>query len=150
MLHAEGSDCCLGNASRCCPDAPTGPGPRGLLWSVGTADSGEDRSDKYARNKAPFVSMDMQGYSFSCRRSLARIAAVLGEHDTAARWAAAAVELAAATKAGLWRDELHAMFDIDDAGDWVTTLMCVSFDLAARLVIHCHPLPQNDAVPSSS
>ena len=119
------STCCLANASACCPHSGHAKGrttTSDLLWSVGTGDSGEDASDKYVNNTAPFVTMDMQGYSFDCRQALARIATLLGETAAATKWSTAAAELAAKTTAALWVDEQHAMFDLDVRGRRVTTL----------------------------
>jgi hypothetical protein len=117
------STCCLDNASKCCPHSPVGPGPAGLLWSMGYQDSGEDGSDKYRNNTPPFVTMDMQGYSYDARRALARIATLRGDTAAAARWKAAAVGLAATAKLSLWRASRHAMFDRDYHGEWVSTLV---------------------------
>eukprot|EP00947_MAST-08B_sp_MAST-8B-sp1_P000729 g729.t1 len=85
-----------------CP-ATRSPGPanaRGVLWAVGTrggstGDTGEDSSTKYCRKVPParggspppsdcdtvpgVLSMDMMGYSHDLRRSLARIASILGD-----------------------------------------------------------------------
>ena len=66
------------NAS-CCPSTSS-VGSGNWLWSSGVVDTGEDGSDKFALNaKGPIQSMDMLGYSISTRRSLARIAALLGD-----------------------------------------------------------------------
>lgn len=68
------------NAS-CCPSTPS-PGSGDWLWSSGVVDTGEDGSDKFALNaKGAIQSMDMLGYSISARRSLARIARLLGDTE---------------------------------------------------------------------
>ena len=65
----------------CCPRTPS-PGSGRWLWSSGVVDTGEDGSDKFALNaKGPIQSMDMLGYSISARRSLARIAGLLGDKN---------------------------------------------------------------------
>ena len=124
---ADASTCCYHNASnsRCCPAAPASAG-LGLLWSPSYKDTGEDNSDKYRMNEAPFQVMDLMGYSHDCARALARIARLLSDPANATRWSRRAEAVASAVKAGLWREELHAMFDRDSAGQWVTTLV-VSF-----------------------
>ena len=121
---ADASTCCYHNASnsRCCPAAPASAG-LGLLWSPSYKDTGEDNSDKYRMNKAPFQVMDLMGYSHDCARALARIARLLSDPTNATRWSRRADAVASAVKAGLWREELHAMFDRDSAGQWVTTLV---------------------------
>ena len=121
---ADASTCCYHNASnsRCCPAAPASAG-LGLLWSPSYKDTGEDNSDKYRMNKAPFQAMDLMGYSHDCARALARIARLLSDPANATRWSQRADAVASAVKAGLWREELHAMFDRDSAGQWVTTLV---------------------------
>lgn len=106
-----------------CPPTPSAGSQRGLLWSAGAADSGEDGTDKFANASGPFQSMDMMGYSHDCRRSLARIATALGEPPAVvAGWEAAAAHVRNATIAGLWRPEAAAMFYRDASDDWVPTL----------------------------
>ena len=97
----------------------------GVLWLSGTADTGEDNSDKYAGATGPFESMDMMGYAHDAQRALARIAAITGDGAAEARWAARMAATAASLKARLWREELGAAFDRerDGAQDFVTTLV---------------------------
>jgi hypothetical protein len=119
------STCCYHNASqpRCCPATTRTAAGLGLLWSPSFADTGEDRSDKYVDNTAPFQTMDLMGYSHDCARALARIARLLSDPVNATRWTERAAAVAAAVKAGLWRAENHAMYDRDSNGEWVTTLV---------------------------
>ena len=103
---------------------------RGVLWLNGTADTGEDGSDKYRSTPAnplapPFESMDMMAYAHDAQRALARIAAAQGDAAGARHWAARMAATAAALKARLWRAELGACFDRerDGAGAFVSTLL---------------------------
>lgn len=102
----------------------------GVLWLTGTADSGEDNSDKYRpipgnAVSPPFESMDMTAYAHDAERTLARIARLAGDAPAAQRWDAAAAATAAAFKARLWREELGAAFDRerDGAQAFVSTLL---------------------------
>ena len=102
----------------------------GVPWLEGTADTGEDNSDRFACLPTncvppPYESMDMAGYAHDAQRALARIAALQGDAPGAAAWAARAAATAAALKARLWRAELGAAFDRgrDGAGDFVTALV---------------------------
>ena len=95
-----------------------------FLWSTGDTDTGEDGTDKFSANsKGPIQSMDMLGYSVSTRRSLARIASLLGDAAGKADWETKAAAVAATLEATLWRAEEKACFDKDVAGAWVTTLV---------------------------
>ena len=56
----------------------------GVLWLEGTADTGEDGSDKYKSLPSnplspPFESMDMMGYAYDAQKALARIAGIQGD-----------------------------------------------------------------------
>ena len=56
----------------------------GVLWLEDTADTGEDRSDKYKSLPSnpltpPFENMDMMGYAYDAQRALARIATIEGD-----------------------------------------------------------------------
>ena len=102
----------------------------GVLWLPGTADTGEDNSDKYSplpgdEIAPPFESMDMMGYAHDAERALARIARIAGDAAGAAQWDARAAATAAALKANLWREELGACFDRqrDNGRGFVTTLL---------------------------
>jgi hypothetical protein len=119
-----------------CPPMPSDDSPgnsRGLLWSVGSGlgfgqhgsdgDSGEDGTDKYINNTGPIQKMDMMGYSFDLRRSLARIAALLGNDTAANHWSRAAALVQKRTIANLWRPDHSAMYDRDATDSWVTTLV---------------------------
>lgn len=66
--------------------------------------------------------MDMMAYSHDNRRSLARIAELLGDRSGARKWRAAAQAIANAATVNLWCEELNAMFDRDALDQWVTTL----------------------------
>ena len=105
-----------------CPAIPSAGNHRGLLWSLGAGDSGEDGSQKYANNTLPIQSMDMMAYSHDNRRSLARIARLLGDGQREQKWLSAAEDVARVTTKNLWREELGAMFDRDAKDQWVTTL----------------------------
>lgn len=109
------------NAS-CCPPTPS-PGSGEFLWSTGDTDTGEDGTDKYSSNKVPIQSMDMLGYSISTRRSLARIASLLGDAAAEAEWTAKAAVVTRTLATTLWRSEEKACFDKDVNGAWVTTLV---------------------------
>lgn len=119
-----------------CPQSPSSNSSgnnRGMLWSIGSGfgygrhgdagDTGEDGTDKYINNTGPIQSMDMMGYSYNMRASLARIATLLGDGESAKRWDAAAGHVAALTAANLWREEQGAMYDRDVTDAWVTTLV---------------------------
>lgn len=119
-----------------CPAVPSDDSPgnrRGLLWSVGSGlgygqhgsdgDSGEDGSDKYINNTGPIQKMDMMGYSYDLRRSLARIAALLGNTTAASQWTSAAMLVQQRTITNLWRPDHSAMYDRDATDSWVTTLV---------------------------
>ena len=119
-----------------CPAVPSDDSPgnrRGLLWSVGSGlgfgqhgsdgDSGEDGTDKYINNTGPIQKMDMMGYSYDLRRSLARIAALLGNATAASHWSSSAALVQQRTIAGLWRPDHSAMYDRDATDAWVTTLV---------------------------
>lgn len=102
----------------------------GVPWLNGTADTGEDNSDKFSCLPAncvppPYESMDMAGYAHDAQRALARIASLQGDAAGAAAWTARASATAAALKARLWRAELGAAFDRgrDGAGEFVSTLV---------------------------
>ena len=119
-----------------CPAVPSDESPgnrRGLLWSVGSGlgfgqhgsdgDSGEDGTDKYINNTGPIQKMDMMGYSYDLRRSLARIATLLGNATAAWHWTSAATLVQQRTIANLWRPDHSAMYDRDATDSWVTTLV---------------------------
>jgi hypothetical protein len=108
--------------SSSCPIHPSPGNHRGLLWSLGAGDSGEDGSQKYRDNTIPIQSMDMMGYSYDIRRSLARISRLLDQPEREGQWLQAAQHVAALTSANLWREELGAMFERDVRDRWVTTL----------------------------
>jgi hypothetical protein len=102
----------------------------GVLWLAGTADTGEDNSDKYRPLPGnalapPFESMDMMAYAHDAERALARIARLAGDAPAAQRWDARAAATAAALKARLWRDDLGAAFDRerDGAQAFVSSLL---------------------------
>jgi hypothetical protein len=122
-----------------CPSNPSAGAAnrRHLLWSVGIADSGEDGSVKFCRKQTstnnlqtlawtdcdgPFLTMDMAGYSFDLRRSIARINLLQGNTSAHQQWTAAAASVAAAAKVSLWRPELSAMFSRNADDSWVTSL----------------------------
>ena len=78
------SGCCQGDSAR----TPH----RGLLWTIGVGDSGEDSSTRFcvvANSTAyapciqgysfPIMSMGVSSYSYACRASRARIARLLGD-----------------------------------------------------------------------
>ena len=109
------------NASSC-PPVPSTNNRRGLLWSLGAGDAGEDGSAKYRNNTLPIQSMDMMAYSHDNRRSLARIARLLGNRSAERHWAEAAETVVNRTSRNLWRETLGAMFDRDVDDLWVTTL----------------------------
>ena len=97
----------------------------GVLWLPGTADTGEDGSDKFAGFTPPFESMDMMGYSHDAQRALARIARIEGDAAAVRKWEARMASTASALKRRLWREPLGACFDRerDGATEYVTTLV---------------------------
>jgi hypothetical protein len=102
----------------------------GVLWLEGTADTGEDGSDKYSpipsnEVSPPFESMDMMGYVYDAERALARIALIQGNASAHAFWTARMAATAASLKARLWRPELGACFDRERDGSqtFVSTLV---------------------------
>ena len=102
----------------------------GVLWLATTADTGEDRSDKYSslpgsNLTAPFESMDMMGYAHDAERALARISAIKGDRAGERYWQAKVNVTAAALKRRLWREELGACYDRERDGNqsYVPTLV---------------------------
>eukprot|EP00037_Helgoeca_nana_P020229 m.199905 g.199905 ORF g.199905 m.199905 type:complete len:687 (+) comp25183_c0_seq1:388-2448(+) len=121
------SVCCAGGAG--VPD-------RGLLWSIGVYDTGEDSSTRYcvvANHTTPYApcvvgyqlpiqSAGVTSYSYACRAERARIATLLGDTAGAARWSAAAADVAKNLKKQLWIAEWSGMF-VRDANDTVVTTL---------------------------
>jgi hypothetical protein len=116
-----------------CPSKPSSgsANTRGLLWSNGTGDTGEDHTTKFCRKEingkwtqceSTVLSMDMAGYSHDLRRALARICAFLGNATCERTWKAKATKIAASVKAGLWRESKAAMYDRYSDDSWVSTL----------------------------
>jgi hypothetical protein len=116
-----------------CPSQPSSgsANTRGLLWSNGTGDTGEDATTKFCRKEmngtwtqceSTVLSMDMAGYSHDLRRALARVCAFLGNTTCERTWKSKAVKVAAAAKAGLWRESQAAMYDRYSDDSWVSTL----------------------------
>eukprot|EP01050_Picozoa_sp_SAG11_P015239 SAG11_NODE_1954_length_4006_cov_1.667093_1_plen_862_part_00 len=124
------------NATACCRGDAAGTPPRGLLWSSGVIDSGEDSSTRFCKvanhtGYAPCVSSyafpiqsaDVTSYSYDCRSSLARLARMRGDAQAAAAWAGRAASLAANLKVQLWIESERAMFARDAADEVVDTLV---------------------------
>ena len=123
--------------SPCCKGDAAGTPHRGLLWSVGISDSGEDSSTRFckiANHTTPYApcvesyvfpiqSGDVTSYSYDCRASLARLARFRGDPTAAAGWEAKAAAVAANLKAQLWDPERSAMFAKDATDAVVTTLV---------------------------
>ena len=116
-----------------CPRQPSAgsANKRGLLWSNGTGDTGEDHTTKFCRKEvngtwtqceSTVLSMDMAGYSHDLRRALARICAFLSNATCESSWKTKAANVAAAVKAGLWRESKAAMYDRYSDDSWVPTL----------------------------
>ena len=105
------------NDTACCRGEAAGtPVDRGLLWSSGIIDSGEDSSTRFCKvtnhtvpyspcatsYAFPIQSADVTSYSFDCKASLARLALMRGDQTAAKAWADKAASLAANLKAQLW------------------------------------------------
>lgn len=131
VSFSSSSACCAGEgAGRIIPR-------RGLLWSIGVADSGEDSSTRYcvvANHTVPFApcvvpyampiqSAGVTSYSYACRAALQRIALARGDAHSAAHWRIAAKAVAATLKTELWDPSRAAMFDRDGNDTTVTTLV---------------------------
>jgi hypothetical protein len=109
---------------------------RGLLWSIGVYDTGEDSSTRYcvvANHTVPYApcvvgyqlpiqSAGVTSYSYACRAERARIANLLGDTAGAARWSAAAADVAQNLKKQLWIEEWNGMF-VRDANDTIVTTL---------------------------
>ena len=78
--------------SGCCQGDPARTPHRGLLWTIGVGDSGEDSSTRFCvvanatayapciqSYSFPIMSMGVTSYSYACRASRARIARLLGD-----------------------------------------------------------------------
>lgn len=123
------------NATACCRGEVAGTPDRGLLWSYGIGDSGEDSSTRFCKvinhteyspcvvsYAFPIQSADVTSYSYDCRAALARLARMRGNAAEAASWEAKAAAVAANLKAQLWDEERSMMF-ARDAADEVIDVM---------------------------
>ena len=123
------------NATACCRgDAAAAP-KRGLLWSDGIGDSGEDSSTRFckvANHSVPYApcvvsyafpiqSADVTSYSYDCRATLARLANMTGDSVAAQSWGAKAAAVAKNLKVQLWDKKAGAMFARDAADEVITT-----------------------------
>lgn len=128
------------NKTACCRgDAAAAP-QRGLLWSDGIGDSGEDSSTRFckvANHSVPYApcvvsyafpiqSADVTSYSYDCRATLARLATMTGDSAAAHSWATKAAAVANNLKAQLWNEQVGAMFARDAADEIITTSAFVS------------------------
>lgn len=121
----------------CCRGETAGVPNRGLLWSDGHSDSGEDHTTRFCKvaNQSvpyapcvvpysfPIQSGDLTAYSYQCRATLARLAQARGDRIAEQKWSAAAAAVAAALKAGLWDPAAAAMFARDAEDEVVTTMV---------------------------
>eukprot|EP01048_Picozoa_sp_COSAG05_P017340 COSAG05_NODE_2349_length_3195_cov_18.782332_2_plen_343_part_00 len=134
------------NATACCRGEAVGTPQRGLLWSDGINDSGEDSSTRFCKvanhtggyqpcvvsYAFPIQSADVTSYSYDCRASLARLARMRGDHPGASRWEAKASAVRLNLKAQLWDTERQSMFSRDAAG--VQKLQrCIDLSLSLSL-----------------
>ncbi len=108
----------------------------GCLEAWCPCDTGEDYASKFfgaphfweSRNPPhsheyhfPRASMDLMGYSYDGRRTLAQVSALLGNGEEA-YWSAQAEEIKRKIRSYLWREERHACFDRDENGAWLEIL----------------------------
>jgi hypothetical protein len=123
------------NATACCRGDVAATPKRGLLWSYGIGDSGEDSSTRFCKvinhteyspcvvsYAFPIQSADVTSYSYDCRAALARLARIRGDAQEAALWEAKAAAVAANLKTQLW-DENRSMMFARDAADEVIDVM---------------------------
>ena len=132
--HRNDSQCCslqpTGstslNSSCCPPTSSTGSGP--WLWSVGICDTGEDGSDKFADNaQGPIQSMDMMAYSVSIRRSLARIARLLGDAAAEVEYEEKADSVAATLKSAPRAEPVLGLLGLQCAATCLPAVLCGRF-----------------------
>lgn len=107
----------------------------GLLESWCVYDTGEDNAVRYGRapnywapdtppireDTVPMASMDFMSYSYACRDTLAKIAAIRGTGRTE-YWREKAAEVALALRRGLWDEGKAACYDRDKTGRVIPVL----------------------------
>ena len=107
----------------------------GLLESWCVYDTGEDNAVRYGRapnywtldapptdeDTVPMASMDFMSYSYACRDTLAKIAALRGD-GREAYWRERADAVALALRCGLWDAEKAACYDRDKHGKTIPIL----------------------------
>ncbi|MDR2505741.1 MAG: hypothetical protein LBD16_06505 [Oscillospiraceae bacterium] len=113
-----------------------GSGGNGCLEAWCVTDTGEDGALRYGDAPfwwteetapvgcavVPIQSMDIMGYSFAARNTLAKISAIL-ENGGAERWQRDADAVRAKIREYLWDDERGACFDRDKDGNVLPTLL---------------------------
>ena len=109
----------------------------GVLASFCVYDTGEDNAVRYGDapcyspadeapsgyKSVPMMSMDVTGYAYACRDTLAKIAAVMKNEDEEKRWISRANETRNAFIRALWDEERKACFDRYKNGD-VNPVLC--------------------------
>lgn len=149
------------NATACCRGDASGTPQRGLLWSVGIGDSGEDSSTRFckiANHSVPYApcvssyafpiqSADVTSYSYDCRATLARLAGMAGDSNAERSWRAKAEDVAKNLKAQLWDEGLGAMFARDAADEVITTSEPARQTAAQDRQADIQPARQTDSQP---